>query len=129
MTDLDEFIAEGLTQPKFQQFLDKGNLWTRFVELVRKLLGLEPKFQSQLNTVLKTGAELIAGSKNISRMRYVGDIETFSSRNVTNNRRAMQALLSGTPSQMRNAVAKAQKPTDKIIKEGADLQKKNRGCD
>jgi hypothetical protein len=41
----------------------------------------------------------------------------------------MQALLSGTPDQMRNAVAKAQKPTDKIIKEGADLQKKNRGCD
>jgi hypothetical protein len=129
MTDLDEFIAEGLTQPKFQQFLDKGNLWTRFVELVRKLLGLEPKFQSQLNTVLKTGAELIAGSKNISRMRYVGDIETFSSRNVTNNRRAMQALLNGTPDQMRNAVAKAQRPFDKSNEEAADVQSKNRGCD
>lgn len=290
MTNLDEFIAEGLTQPKFQQFLDKGNLWTRFVELVRKLLGLEPRFQSQLNTVLQTGAKLIAGSKNISRMNYVADIEVFSreedgdgSKSVTslsekraekkikeletlidNLEKAMKyeefgipqmqrkivsaldnalnrlddiadnaptefndriddleekiaslrgiaapslkssnenkletaiqkaerelaaarqalddvfwddrrfkdrrtkerkafekeydqllknydeayakwdelyreegdaikmALTNGTPDQMRNAVAKAQKPTDKIIKEGADLQKKNRGCD
>jgi hypothetical protein len=71
MTDLDEFIAEGLTQPSFQKFLDKGNLWTRFVEFVRKLLGFEPKFQSQLNTVLETGAKLIAGSKNFSRMNDV----------------------------------------------------------
>jgi hypothetical protein len=41
----------------------------------------------------------------------------------------MMALTNGTAAQMRNAVAKAQKPTDKVIKEGADLQKENRGCD
>jgi regulator of replication initiation timing len=41
----------------------------------------------------------------------------------------MMALTNGTPDQMRNAVAKAQKPDDKINGEGADLQKKNRGCD
>jgi hypothetical protein len=41
----------------------------------------------------------------------------------------MKALTNGTAAQMRNAVAKAQKPTDKVIKEGADLQKENRGCD
>jgi hypothetical protein len=41
----------------------------------------------------------------------------------------MKALTNGTPDQMRNAVAKAQKPNDKIIEEGADLQKDNRGCD
>jgi hypothetical protein len=41
----------------------------------------------------------------------------------------MKALTNGTPDQMRNAVAKAQKRTDKIIDEGADLQKDNRGCD
>jgi hypothetical protein len=41
----------------------------------------------------------------------------------------MMALTNGTPDQMRNAVAKAQKRDDKIIDEGADLQKENRGCD
>jgi hypothetical protein len=41
----------------------------------------------------------------------------------------MKALTNGTPAQMRNAVAKAQERTDKIIEEGADLQKDNRGCD
>jgi len=45
------------------------------------------------------------------------------------NKQAMEAILNGTPDQMRNAVAKAQEPYDKIIAEGADLQKKNRGCD
>jgi hypothetical protein len=41
----------------------------------------------------------------------------------------MMALTNGTAAQMRNAVAKAQERTDKIIDEGADLQKDNRGCD
>jgi hypothetical protein len=48
---------------------------------------------------------------------------------VTDNAQAMDVLLNGTPEQMRNAVAKAQEPNDKIIDEGADLQKDNRGCD
>jgi hypothetical protein len=41
----------------------------------------------------------------------------------------MKALINGTPNEMRNAVAKAQDRTDKVIDEGADLQKDNRGCD
>jgi len=41
----------------------------------------------------------------------------------------MKALTNGTAAQMRNAVAKAQERTDKVIDEGADLQKDNRGCD
>lgn len=41
----------------------------------------------------------------------------------------MKALTNGTAAQMRNAVAKAQERTDKVIEEGADLQKDNRGCD
>jgi hypothetical protein len=48
---------------------------------------------------------------------------------VKDNEQAMSVLLNGTPDQMRNAVAKAQEPNDKIIEEGADLQKDNRGCD
>jgi regulator of replication initiation timing len=41
----------------------------------------------------------------------------------------MMALTNGTPDQMRNAVAKAQKPYDKSNEEAADIQSKNRGCD
>jgi hypothetical protein len=41
----------------------------------------------------------------------------------------MMALTNGTPDQMRNAVAKAQKPDDKSNEEAADVQSKNRGCD
>ena len=48
---------------------------------------------------------------------------------VENNTQVMEVLNAGTPDQMKNAIAQAQKPDDKIIKEGANLQKKNRGCD
>lgn len=48
---------------------------------------------------------------------------------VENNAQVMEVLNAGTPDQMKNAIAQAQKPDDKIIKEGANLQKKNRGCD
>jgi hypothetical protein len=41
----------------------------------------------------------------------------------------MKALTNGTPDQMRDAVAKAQKPYDKSNEEAAKLQSKNRGCD
>ena len=48
---------------------------------------------------------------------------------VQNNEQVMEVLNAGTPDQMKNAIAQAQKPNDKIIQEGANLQKKNRGCD
>lgn len=48
---------------------------------------------------------------------------------VENNAQVMEVLNTGTPDQMKNAIAQAQKPNDKIIQEGANLQKKNRGCD
>lgn len=73
MTSIDEFVAEGMTNPKFQKFLDKGGMWTRFVEFVRKALGMPPKFQSQLNAVLEAGANLIEGSKDLSRMKDVSE--------------------------------------------------------
>lgn len=48
---------------------------------------------------------------------------------VENNAQVMEVLDTGTPEQMKNAIAQAQKPDDKSNQIGADAQKKNRGCD
>jgi hypothetical protein len=109
----------------------KRSWWDDFVDMIRKIFGLGPSGEEFFNDFLAAGNRiLVAGEKSETDFRVAAiNEESVSPQKVDNNRRAMQALLSGTPSQMRNAVAKAQKPTDKIIKEGADLQKKNRGCD
>jgi hypothetical protein len=143
MTNLDEFIAEGLTQPSFQKFLEKGNLWTRFVALVRKLLKLQPKFQPQLDSVLKAGAKLIAASKNIDRMEYVSG--TFEQRKKSSKPKVVsngkQVVL--TEAQKRTALAKAKAAREKmnriqkriastndtadVLSDGIDLVKLARG--
>jgi hypothetical protein len=109
----------------------KRSWWDDFVDMIRKIFGLGPSGEEFFNDFLAAGNRiLVIGEKAETDFRVAAiNEESVSPQRVNNNRQAMQALLSGTPSQMRNAVAKAQKPTDKIIKEGADLQKKNRGCD
>lgn len=109
----------------------KRSWWDDFVDMIRKIFGLGPSGEEFFNDFLAAGNRiLVIGEKAETDFRVAAiNEESVSPQRVNNNRRAMQALLSGTPSQMRNAVAKARKPTDKIIKEGADLQKKNRGCD
>jgi hypothetical protein len=143
MKNLDEFIAEGLTQPSFQKFLEKGNLWTRFVALVRKLLKLQPKFQPQLDNVLKAGAKLITASKNIDRMEDVG--RTFEQRKKSSKPKVVsngkQVVL--TEAQKRTALAKAKAAREKmnriqkriastndtadVLSDGIDLVKLARG--
>ena len=114
MKNLDEFIAEGLSQPSFQKFLEKGNLWTRFVELVRKLLKLQPKFQPQLDNVLKAGAKLIAASKNIDRMEYVSG--TFEQRKKPKKPEVVSngKVVVLTEAQKRTAIAKAKAQREKM---------------
>ena len=109
----------------------KRSWWDDFVDMIRKIFGLGPARDQFFVDFLEAGDRiLVAGEKAEADFRVAAiNEESVSPQKVENNRQAMQALLSGTPKQMRNAVAKAQKPTDKIIKEGADLQKKNRGCD
>ncbi len=46
-----------------------------------------------------------------------------------NNAEVNEVLTSGSPSAMKKAIAKAEKPDDKIMNERANLQKQNRGCD
>lgn len=66
MSNLDEFVAEALTNPVFQQWLEKGptNLWNKFVDFVRKLLGLSQKKSDLLSRTLKITDELIEIGKN-----------------------------------------------------------------
>lgn len=45
------------------------------------------------------------------------------------NAEVNEVLTSGSPSAMKKAIAKAEKPDDKIMNERANLQKQNRGCD
>ena len=114
MKNLDEFIAEGLTQPSFQKFLEKGNLWTRFVGLVRKLLKLQPKFQPQLDNVLKAGAKLIAASKNIDRMEDVG--RTFEQRKkaAPKGKGSAQERVATGEAEINRGVAQAQMAADML---------------
>jgi hypothetical protein len=62
LEDTDEFMAYGLSSPRFQQWLQSrgtAGLWPRFVNAVRSLLGLEPKDGSLLEGVLRHGHGLL----------------------------------------------------------------------
>lgn len=66
LSDPDEFLAYGLTNPTFQKWLKGMNtagLWGRFVDAVRGILGLAPKYGNMLDQVLTTGAELLEKAK------------------------------------------------------------------
>jgi hypothetical protein len=109
----------------------KRSWWDDFVDMLRKIFGMDPARDQFFNDFLDAGnSVLAAGKKTRADFRVAGvNEESVAPEKVTNNKQAVQALINGTPKQMRNAVAKAQKPNDKIIKQGADLQKDNRGCD
>ena len=92
---------------------------------------MAPARDQFFNDFLDAGNSVLAVGKKTKadfRVAAIND-EEVSPQKVDNNRQAVQALINGTPKQMRNAVAKAQKPNDKVIDQGADLQKDNRGCD
>jgi len=58
----DEFLAYGLTHPGFQSFLKSkstANLWGRFVDGVRNILGLEGRHTNLLDKVLQSGSKLM----------------------------------------------------------------------
>ena len=110
----------------------KRSWWDDFVDMIRKIFGMAPARDQFFNDFLDAGNSVLAvGKKTKADFRVVAikDEESDSPKNVTNNEQAMKALTNGTPDQMRDAVAKAQKPYDKSNEEAAKLQSKNRGCD
>ena len=109
----------------------KRSWWDDFVDMLRKIFGMAPARDQFFNDFLDAGNSVLAvGKKTKADFRVAAiDDESDSPKNVTNNEQAMKALTNGTPDQMRDAVAKAQKPYDKSNEEAAKLQSKNRGCD
>jgi hypothetical protein len=109
----------------------KRSWWDDFVDMLRKIFGMGPARDQFFNDFLDAGNSVLAsGKKTKADFRVAGvNEESVSPQKVTNNEQAMKALTNGTPDQMRNAVAKAQKPYDKSNEEAAKLQSKNRGCD
>ena len=95
------------------------------------IFGMAPARDQFFNDFLDAGYSVLAvGEKTKADFRVAAiNDEEVSPKNVTNNEQAMKALTNGTPDQMRDAVAKAQKPYDKSNEEAAKLQSKNRGCD
>jgi N12 class adenine-specific DNA methylase len=64
MANVDEFVAEAHSNPAFQQALRQTqtgprNLWERFVDIVRAIIGLPPGQRDMLTTVLQVGSDLM----------------------------------------------------------------------
>jgi len=110
----------------------KRSWWDDFVDMLRKIFGMAPARDQFFNDFLDAGNSVLAAGKKTKadfRVVAIKDEEADAPKNVTNNEQAMKVLTNGTPDQMRDAVAKAQKPYDKSNEEAAKLQSKNRGCD
>jgi len=64
MKNVGEFVAEAFTNPEFQKILKsmkapEGNLWKRFVALVRRILGMSDGSQDMLTAALEVGARVM----------------------------------------------------------------------
>lgn len=62
LTNTDELLAYGLTSPRFQKWMkgkNTGGLWGRFVDGVRRLAGLAPRYGELLDRVLTAGARMV----------------------------------------------------------------------
>lgn len=62
LENTDEFLAHGLTSKPFQEFLKRfqtANLWGRFKNWVRDLVGLDPKGDTLLDRTLQAGSRLM----------------------------------------------------------------------
>lgn len=73
MSNLDEFVAEGFSNPQFQALLAElpppgdtrlKNAWQKFVSIVRRALGLEPGQITALEEFLKVGTDLMAENRD-----------------------------------------------------------------
>lgn len=64
LSSTDEFLAGALTSPDVQRFLQRqstANLWGRFIDWTRGLLGLSPRAATLLDRSLRAGSDVIEG--------------------------------------------------------------------
>jgi hypothetical protein len=77
LTDIHEFLAEGLSNPEFQKFLMKAdilgekagilgkgiehlkNLWDGIVDILGRALGIDPKHMPTFNALMRKGHEVM----------------------------------------------------------------------
>jgi murein DD-endopeptidase MepM/ murein hydrolase activator NlpD len=59
LENVDEFLAYSLTSPKMQKWMERGTLFDRFADGLRKLFGLEPRFKPLLQRVVRAGTDLL----------------------------------------------------------------------
>lgn len=59
LSNIDEFIAEALTNKKFQRWLQRGTIWDRMIDGFRKVLGMPKRFTPLLDDALRSGKQLL----------------------------------------------------------------------
>lgn len=62
LTNAYEFVSEGLTNANFQALLKQKNLWQRFVDAIRQLVGLQPTQNTILDELLDLTKEMAVGA-------------------------------------------------------------------
>lgn len=85
LKNINEFIAEAFSSKSFQDFLKgitlktgKTSVWNKFVDAVRKAIGLPESSRNALANTLSVGADLIERSTAESRDLYFGSKQAES---------------------------------------------------
>jgi hypothetical protein len=76
LTTPDEFLAMSLTNKPFQQWLEKGTLWNRVVDAVRRLLGMEPKWTPMLDRAMRVSRDVLEAAGSDPMRRRVRAVES-----------------------------------------------------
>ena len=92
MSNVDEFVAEAFSNPKFQQALKKvsaptassslSNAWHWFVRVVRGILGIQQGQENALSRALEIGVELMRENMGIKEAA-TGDARPANGRPIT----------------------------------------------
>ena len=113
MRDVDEVLAWTLTNRDMQTYMEtvpykNSNLWTKFVESVRKVLGLTSKADTALSEILRVGGELTsmtaadlkqastATGKQFSKSYTAQDIVDSMGPLTPVNKRGLKEMIVGT---------------------------------
>jgi hypothetical protein len=89
LENIDEFLAWGMTDPRFRAEMEKVKLknggsevaegvaelngWQRFVNAVRKVIGLDPKYSETIERIIST--DTLAGKFDSAAARFMKDLE------------------------------------------------------
>ena len=128
MSNVDEFVTEAFTNPKFQARLKSvsapagstgiKSAWHWFIRVVRGILGLPANSEDALSAALEIGVEVMrenrseqAGGKLLNGTRYAGYSVVHEIRNSDTNRSLDGAELQA----LRRAAASLERPEDGIF--------------